>query len=842
MIDDALPSSDDSQGVEEPLRASAREPEPDEESESPSSGDDDAGGPKVEDVRVLRVLPLRNTVVFPGLINPMIATTPRARQLVADAAKSQDLVVTVSARDASVDEPSPGDLHSVGTAVRILRQVPTDDGAQRIYVQGVRRVRIDEYMQTEPYLTAKVTFLDERSDTSLVMEALHRNVSSQFLSLTEGSNTVNEAVRTLVASIDDSSVLSDQVASHMNLPLEARQELLELLDVRARLERLSEHLAREVEVQRMEREIREEVQEELSRSQREYVLREQARAIRRQLGEADHSHDQIENLSKRLEAAGLPEAIKARADRELSRLSGMPPGAMEAATIRTYLEWLADLPWSKESSESLEISRARAILDEDHYDLEKVKERILEFIAVLRLKSDLRGPILCFVGPPGTGKTSLGRSIARATGREFARLALGGVRDEAEIRGHRRTYIGALPGRVIQTLKRVGTRNPVIMLDEMDKLGTDFRGDPASALLEVLDPEQNREFSDHFLEVPFDLSKVLFIATANLLDTIPPALRDRMEVIEVPGYVEEDKLAIARRYLLPRQLERHGLGEAAPEFPDETLQCVIRNYTREAGLRNLEREFGKIARKLARTFVETGQVPKQLSPAEVQKLLGPRRFEAELAGRGQIPGVAIGLAWTQAGGEILFIEATRMKGSGKLKITGLLGDVMRESVETAVAAVRSRTSELGISPEVFKDDIHVHIPAGATPKDGPSAGVALFCALTSLLLERSMPPDLAMTGEITLRGRVLPVGGIKEKVLAAKRAGIRRVLIPVQNRKDLVDISKDRLEGLEIIPVERIEEVIRHVFVLAPTDGAAKTGPASDGAPEAGAPALGGTA
>ncbi len=814
MTDDVYPSSCD------PVRATAQDDPSggDPESDGPQNPvDDDAGEAeegesRASERRVLRVLPLRNTVVFPGLINPMVATTPRARQLVEDAAKDKDLLVTVCARDPSIEEPTPDDLYQVGTAVRILRLVPSDDGGQRIYVQGVRRARIDNYVERDPYLRAEVTLLDERTDSSLVTEAVHRYVAQQFLALTEGSSTVNEAVRTLVSSIDDSAVLSDQVSSHMSLSLEDRQELLELVDVRARLERLSEHLAREVEVQRMEREIREEVQEELSRSQREYVLREQARAIRRQLGEADQGTDQIEVLSKRIGEAGLPESVRARAERELTRLGSMPPGAMEAATIRTYLEWISELPWSKESEESLDVARARGVLDEDHYDLEKVKERILEFIAVLRLKRDLRGPILCFVGPPGTGKTSLGRSIARATGREFARLALGGVRDEAEIRGHRRTYIGALPGRVIQTLKRVGTRNPVIMLDEMDKLGTDFRGDPASALLEVLDPEQNREFSDHFLEVPFDLSKVLFIATANLLDPIPPALRDRMEVIEVPGYVEEDKLAIARRYLLPRQLERHGLKDAAPHFSDETLQTVIRSYTREAGLRNLEREFGKIARKLARAYVETGQVASEVTPAEIHKLLGPKRYEAELAGRGEIPGVAIGLAWTQAGGEILFIEATRMRGSGKLKITGLLGDVMRESVETAVAAVRSRCKELGIEPEVFKDDLHVHIPAGATPKDGPSAGVALVCALTSLLLERSMPPDLAMTGEITLRGRVLPVGGIKEKVLAAKRAGVRRVLIPTQNRKDLVDIAPERLEGLEVVPVERIEDVLRIAF------------------------------
>ncbi len=761
---------------------------------------------------VLPVLPLRNTVLFPSMITPMVATTERARQLVADAATGKQLLVTVTARDAEVEEPGPADLYQVGAVVRILRAVSTEEGAQKVFVQGVRRVRIDEYVETEPYLRARVSTLEERAEPSLVLEALQRNVANQFLSLTEGSTAVNEAVRSLVANLEDPSVLADQVSAHIGLNVADRQELLELNDVRARLERLSEHLAREREVQRLERQIREEVQEELTRNQREYVLREQARAIRRQLGEADHGTEQIEDLKRRIEQAGMPEAVKTRADTELQRLGALPPGAMEAATLRNYLEWLADLPWSKETQDSLDVPRARQVLDEDHYDLEKVKDRVLEFIAVLRLKRDMRGPILCFVGPPGTGKTSLGRSIARAMGREFARMALGGVRDEAEIRGHRRTYVASQPGRVIQTLRRVGTRNPVIMLDELDKLGTDFRGDPSSALLEVLDAEQNHAFSDHYLEVPFDLSKVLFIATANLLVPIPPALRDRMEVIEVPGYVEEDKLAIARRYLLPRQLERHGLKEQAPAFSDEVLQEMIRSYTREAGLRNLERELGKVARKLARRYVEEGRLPDDITLEDVRRFLGPPRFEAELAGRVHIPGVSIGLAWTQAGGEILFIEATRMRGKRRLKITGSLGDVMRESVETAVALVRSRARELQIDEASFADDLHVHIPAGATPKDGPSAGVAIAAALTSLLSERPLPPDLAMTGEITLRGRVLPVGGIKEKVLAAKRAGVLRVLLPESNVKDLADIPADRLEGLQVIPVQTIEDVFRIVF------------------------------
>ena len=761
----------------------------------------------------LPILPLRNTVLFPTLVTPMIATTERAKRLVGEALQGDRQLVVVAARDPEVAEPRSEDLYEVGTAVRIVRMVESEDGSQRLWVQGVRRVRIGPYRQTTPFLRAAVEEFELVVQPSLDLEALHRNVSSQFLQFTEEGRSVPEAVRVLVSGLDDSAVLSDVVASNLGLPVPDRQEILEMSDVKDRLERLSEHLAREQEVRRLEREIREQVQEELSKSQREYLLREQARAIRRQLGESDIPAEQIEVLRERLDEAGVPEDLRENLDRELQRLEAMPPGAMEAGTLRTYLEWIADLPWVKETEDVLEVARAREILDEDHYDLEKVKDRILEFIAVLKLKRDMKGPILCFVGPPGTGKTSLGRSIARAMGREFARFALGGVRDEAEIRGHRRTYVGALPGRVIQTMKRVGTRNPVIMLDEIDKLGTDFRGDPASALLEVLDPEQNHLFSDHYLEVPFDLSKVLFIATANTLDTVPPALLDRMEVIDVVGYTEEDKVEIARRYLLPRQLERHGLKDRSPSFSDETLLAAIRGYTREAGLRNLERELGKIARKIARRVVETDAAPPEVTSADLAGYLGPIKFEPEVAGRLQNPGVAVGLAWTQAGGEILFIEATRMPGTGNLKITGSLGDVMRESVETAVAVVRSRAAEFGVDAEFFtKGDLHVHVPSGATPKDGPSAGVAIVTALTSLLANRAVPPDLAVTGEITLRGKVLPVGGIKEKVLAAKRAGISRVLLPARNEKDLADISSEQLEGLEVIRVETIDEALERTF------------------------------
>ncbi len=762
---------------------------------------------------VLPVLPLRNTVLFPSLVTPMVATTDRAQRLIDDALAGDRLLVAVAAKDPEIEEPGPADLYDVGTVVRILRMIKTEEGAQRLWVQGMLRVKILEYESSEPYLRARVEVLEEQEGRGLEVEALQRNVSTQFNQIAEDSSNIPDAVRALVMGLEDTSALCDVVAANLGLSVQDRQELLEMVRVRERLERVSAHLAREREVRRLEEEIRGEVQEELSRSQREYVLREQARAIRRQLGESESPAELVDELRQRLDALTLPDEVRQQAERELDRLAALPPGAVEAGTLRTYLEWIVDLPWSTESKDSLELAHAREILNEDHYDIEKVKERILEFIAVLKLKRDMRGPILCFVGPPGTGKTSLGRSIARAMGREFARIALGGVRDEAEIRGHRRTYVASQPGRIIQTLRRVGSKNPVFMLDEIDKLGTDFRGDPASALLEVLDSEQNHSFSDHYLEVPFDLSKVLFIATANLLEPIPPALRDRMEVIEVIGYTEEDKLEIAKRYLLPRQLERNGLADRKLEVTDEALQMVISRYTREAGLRNLERELGKIARKLARRVVEDDKLPDSISSQDLHDLLGPVRFEPEVAGRLQIPGVCVGLAVTGAGGEILFVEASRMPGKGQLKITGSVGEVMHESAQTAVALVRSRARELGIDPALFsKSNLHIHVPAGATPKDGPSAGVAIVVALTSVLLDRPVPPDLAMTGEITLRGKVLPVGGIKEKTLAAKRAGITHLLLPAQNEKDLVEIPGDRLANMKIDRIERIEEVLSIVF------------------------------
>jgi ATP-dependent Lon protease len=585
--------------------------------------------------------------------------------------------------------------------------------------------------------------------------------------------------------------------------------------VAARLRDVLAEVRRSRESLQVESEIREKVQSEMGKTQRDYMLRQQLDQIRRELGEAEDSEDEAEQLRERIEAAGLPEDALKQANRELERLAQTPTAAAEHSVIRTYLEWMADLPWSRTSEDSLDVRRARTILDEDHWDLEKVKDRIVEYIAVLSLKRDLKGPILCFQGPPGTGKTSLGRSIARALDRKFVRISLGGVRDEAEIRGHRRTYVGALPGRIVQGLRRAGTRNPVFLLDEVDKVGADYRGDPSSALLEVLDPEQNSSFSDHYLEVPFDLSQVLFIATANVMDTVPPALRDRMEVLELPGYTEEDKLQIARRFLVPRQREANGVAGIDLSLPDETLLAVIRSYTREAGVRNLEREIGALCRKTARRVAEN-EVGGALvvRPEELPELLGPVRHEPELAERAGTPGVAVGLAWTPAGGDILFIESTRMPGRGKLSLTGSLGDVMRESAEAARTWLRTRAGELHLDKSLFEgSDLHLHVPAGAVPKDGPSAGVAMVTSLASLLTGRSAPPDVAMTGEITLRGKVLPVGGIKEKLLAAKRAGIRRVLLPDRNRRDVLEIPPDLLKGLELDYVGTVDEVLDRALV-----------------------------
>ncbi len=787
----------------------------------------DPSGLQHELPEVLPVLPLKNTVVFPSLLTPLLVNTPRSKRLIDRVLLTRERTfLTAAVKGAIEGSPEADDVYPFGTVVRIARMLKFPDGSYRLLIQGVARARVVEFVAGEepdlppgerPFLRGRVELVPDRGDVeSVEVAALARNVNEQFAALVAESPRLSDELQALAANIDEPGRLADLVASNLEIDVAHKQAVLEEADVPARLKRVLGEIARAIEVTQIEGEIREKVQSEMGKTQREYVLRQQLEAIRRELGETEDEGAEVDRLRSKIEAAGMPEEALKQATRELDRLAQMPAAAAEHGVIRTYLDWLTELPWSKLSEDRLDVEAARRVLDEDHYGLDKVKDRILEYIAVLSLKRDLKGPILCFVGPPGTGKTSLGRSIARALGREFVRVSLGGVRDEAEIRGHRRTYVGALPGRIIQGIRRARTRNPVFLLDEIDKVGTDFRGDPSSALLEVLDPEQNDSFSDHYLEVAFDLSQVLFVATANWMETVPAALRDRMEVIELPGYTEEEKLEIARRFLLPRQLEANGLRSLDCSISEDALRVLIRSYTREAGVRSLEREIGAVCRKIARRVAEEGlSGAVRVEAEQLAELLGPVRFEPELAERAGRPGVAVGLAWTPAGGDILFIESTAMPGKGGLKLTGSLGDVMRESAEAARSWLRAHAGELGIDPERFQAaDLHLHVPAGAVPKDGPSAGVAMVTSLASLLTGRAAHPDVAVTGEITLRGKVLPVGGIKEKVLAARRAGIRRVILPERNRRDAAEIQPALLKGLELEYVGTIDEALSHT--LAP--------------------------
>jgi len=787
-----------------------------EEIEVGSGAGEESASPELPET--LPVLPLKNTVLFPHLLSPLLVNTERSRKLIDEVLRSPErLLVCVAVRRPVDENPAAEDLHGVGTVMRIAKMLKFPDESYRLLVQGVARAEITDYEQSDPFFVGRVRSLEEVGDPHGVeTTALARSLAQQFATLVTQSSRLSDELQVLAQGVEDPSKLADLVGSHLGLDVATKQELLEELDVGERLARVLGEVGREHDALKVESEIREKVQTDIGRTQRDYMLRQQLEAIRQELGEAEDSETEVEKLRERIEAAGLPEEAHAQATRELDRLAQMPTAAAEHGVIRSYLEWMAELPWSKLSEDRLDPEEARRILDEDHYGLDKVKDRIVEYIAVLSLKRDLKGPILCFAGPPGTGKTSLGRSIARALGREFERISLGGLRDEAEIRGHRRTYVGALPGRIVQGLRRASTRNPVFVLDEVDKVGTDFRGDPSSALLEVLDPEQNSTFSDHYVEVPFDLSQVLFIATANWMDPVPPALRDRMEVIELPGYTAEEKLEIARRFLVPRQLKQNGV-EGRVEIGDEALLGLISSYTREAGVRNLEREIGALARKQARRIAE-GEVegPVKVGPEDLAELLGPVKFEPEMAERAGLPGVAVGLAWTPAGGDILFVESTRMPGRGKLELTGSLGDVMRESAEAARSWLRVRADDFGLDPEAFlSSDLHLHVPAGAVPKDGPSAGVAMVTSLASLMTGRPGVPKVAMTGEITLRGRVLPVGGIKEKVLAAKRAGVERVVLPERNRKDVGEIESELLEGLELEFVGTIDEALEHTLQAA---------------------------
>jgi len=761
------------------------------------------------------VLPLRNSVLFPHAIMPISVGRRKTLNLLDDVVNDSKMIAVVSQRDPAVDDPDPSGMYRLGTAARILKVVKLSEGNVNLIIQGVRRLRVDRFTATEPFMKAAVTSLEEVTDGGVEQEALVRNLVNQFQRLVQVSHNISNDLGEMVLSAgsDDAARLSDLAASVLNISVEEKIGLLERNNVKDRLQKLVEIVTREVELQEISSRIQSQVADEVGKTQRQYYLREQMKAIQKELGEEDDRTQELEELRKKIEDAGMPEEAHKVAEKELDRLSKMPPQAAEYTVSRTYLDWLVTIPWSEETDDKLDVIEAKKILDEDHFDLEKVKDRILEYLAVRAIKKDLKGPILCFAGPPGVGKTSLGRSIARAMGRKFVRASLGGVRDEAEIRGHRRTYIGSLPGRIIQSIKKAGTRNPVFMLDEIDKVGTDFRGDPSAALLEVLDPEQNNAFSDHYLEVDYDLSKVFFITTANVLDTIPPALRDRMEVLRIPGYTEEEKLEIAKTHLVPRQREEHGLTEDNIEFTEGAIRKLINEYTREAGVRNLDRELANVCRKVARGIVEGNTDKVTVTPEKVGDLLGPIRFFRELAERTDRSGVAVGLAWTQTGGDILFVESTRMHGKGKITITGRLGDVMKESALAAISWIRTNVRELGLDPKLFQEsDFHIHVPAGAIPKDGPSAGVTLTTSLVSLLIGIPAPSDLALTGEITLRGKVLPVGGIKEKVIAAKSAGIKRVVLPEKNEKDLEDVADPVKNALSFHFVNEIDQVLDIAF------------------------------
>ena len=768
---------------------------------------------QVEVPDILPVLPLRGIVIFPNQIHPFLVSRPASLRLIEDVGQASRVIGLSAQKNPEEENPAPDGLFPRGTAVRILKMLKYPDHSVRVLVQGIARIDLLDFVQLEPYFRANVRRLSEAVEGDKELDALQAHLVSQFSKFVSLVPYLPDELQVMAMQVREPARLTDMVASYLKIAVEESQDLLSTNDVRARLEKLIVILGREIELLELGHKIQSQVQTELNKNQREYYLRQQLKAIQKELGEGDARSSEIEDLEKKIEAAKMPEDARKAADKELDRLKMIPPESAEHTVVRTYLDWLVTVPWSISTEDNLDIKHARAVLDEDHFDLEKVKERILEFLAVRKLKSDTKGPILCFVGPPGTGKTSLGRSIAKALGRKFVRLSLGGIRDEAEIRGHRRTYIGSLPGRMIQGLRNAGSNNPLFILDEVDKLGTDFRGDPASALLEVLDPEQNNAFVDHYLDVPFDLSKVLFLTTANVLDPIPPALRDRMEVLELPGYTEEEKLQIAERHLVPKQISENGLGNLKIEFTKEAVSEIIRSYTREAGLRNLEREIGRVCRKIARSVTEGEAAPERVTPDMLHRFLGPRKFFSEVAERTQEPGVATGLAWTPNGGDILFIESTRMNGQKGVTITGSLGDVMKESAQAALSYVRSRAGQLGIAPDFFeKSDLHIHVPAGAIPKDGPSAGVTIAASLASLLSARPVRSDVAMTGEITLRGKVLPVGGVKEKVLAARRAGIKTVILPRRNESDLEDIPEEARKEMEFVFVDTVDEVLRHAL------------------------------
>jgi ATP-dependent Lon protease len=772
----------------------------------------------------LPILPLRDTVLFPNSFMPLAVARESSVRLIDDAIANGKMIAVFTQRDPAVEEPKQDDLFRVGTATHIHKMFKLPDGSLRLIVQGLARLTLDEVVATEPYLRARVsTAVDDLKDADrLEIDALARNIKTNFQQVVSLSPLLSDDLQTLAMNITEPGRLADFIASSLStISTAVKQEVLETLDIRARLDNLNRILIKELEVLELGSKIQSQVQSEVGKNQREYFLREQMKAIQKELGEGDDQTKDIEELTEKIEAAGMPEPVKKEALRELDRLAKMPAAAAEYTVSRTYLDWLVALPWNKRSDEVIDLALTKSVLDADHSGLEKAKDRIIEYLAVRKLNPEVKGPILCFVGPPGVGKTSLAKSIARSLDRKFVRVSLGGMRDEAEIRGHRRTYIGALPGQIIQGLRRAETKNPVFILDEVDKLGSDFRGDPSSALLEVLDPEQNNTFRDHYLDVPFDLSEVLFITTANILDPVPAPLKDRMEVLEIAGYTEEEKLKIATDHLVDKQVKNHGLTPDYIRFTPDALRQVIRGYTREAGVRNLEREIASLCRKVARRRAEGNETPIEITPEVVIELLGaPRFLDEEMEERTKEPGVAIGLAWTPAGGEVLFIEASRMAGTGSLTLTGQLGDVMKESARAALSWLRTHAKEYGIDPDFFKSaEMHVHVPSGAIPKDGPSAGVTMATAMASQLTGRPVRGDLAMTGEITLSGRVLPIGGVKEKVLAARRVGIREVILPKANAKNVdEDLTPELRRDMTVHLVSTIDEVLALALLPVSSD------------------------
>jgi ATP-dependent Lon protease len=776
--------------------------------EAARQNDQHAGHPPLPPDHMI-ILPVRQAVLFPGMVLPLGLGRPSSIAAAQEAVRSERMLGIVLQIDPAVEDPSPEQLYRMGTGAQILRYVTASDGTHHVICRGMRRIRVLEFLPGFPFLAARVEEIGVNEVVTPEIEARVALLKERAREAIQLLPTIPAEVAAAIDNLISASELADFIAGLIDAKPADKQDILETIDVKERLDKVLGMLVQRIQVLQLSKEISDQTQQSLSSQQREHLLREQLRQIQKELGEGDDKSAEIAELRAAIDKAGMPKEAEEQARKELKRLERMPEAAAEYAMIRAYLDWLIDLPWSKLSQDNIDIAEARGVLDEDHYGLPKVKRRILEYLAVRKLNPDGKSPILCFVGPPGVGKTSLGQSIARATGRKFVRLSLGGVHDEAEIRGHRRTYIGALPGNIIQSIRKAGTRNPVMMLDEVDKLGTGFHGDPSSALLEVLDPEQNATFRDNYLAVPFDLSKVMFIATANLLDTVPGPVRDRMEIIELPGYTEEEKLEIAKRYLLARQLAASGLTAEQCEIAEDAIRVIIRDYTREAGVRNLERLIGAVCRHAAMRIAEGAAERVRVGAADLPAILGPRRFENEVAMRTSVPGVATGLAWTPTGGDILFIEATRVSGRGKLILTGQLGEVMKESAQAALTLVKARATLLGINPALLdRSDVHIHVPAGAIPKDGPSAGVAMFVALVSLLTGRIARSDVAMTGEISLRGLVLPIGGVKEKVLAAVRAGIKTVLLPARNQKDLEDVPDGARKQLKFVWLEHVDEAV----------------------------------